>query len=154
VYRSPDAGMHWVLRSAFGYASGQSLSGLTVVNRTLYVTADKGLYASTDSGVHWRLVKPAPISAGSLLQSIRGAGGWITAVANKRGTPPEGVYLARDGQRWQVGAYTDLRGPKYYGALDIEAYAEHVTRMWEDHVIHIVFTAGALGGLYRWGTGL
>jgi hypothetical protein len=89
-----------------------------------------------------------------MLQSIRGAGGWITAVANRQGTPPEGLYVARDGQRWQVAAFTDLRGPKYFGALDLAAYGDSATRMWEDHTARIVFTAGGLGGLYRWSSGL
>jgi hypothetical protein len=154
VYRSTDAGMHWMLRSAFGYISGQMLTSLTILRGTLYVTANKGLYTSTDGGTHWRLVKPEPITDGSMLQSIRGAGGWITAVANRQGTPPEGLYVARDGQRWQVAAFTDLRGPKYFGALDLAAYGDSATRMWEDHTARIVFTAGGLGGLYRWSSGL
>jgi photosystem II stability/assembly factor-like uncharacterized protein len=154
VYRSTDAGMHWVLRSAFGYASGQSLSGLTVVNRALYLTADKGLYASTDSGAHWRLVKREPIPKGTLYQSIRATGGWIAVVANNRFAPPEGLYAVRDGQGWQPAAYTDLRGPKYSGSLDFLAYADHAIRMWEDHSVRIVFTAGRLGGLYRWSSSL
>jgi photosystem II stability/assembly factor-like uncharacterized protein len=154
VYRSTDAGMHWVLRSAFGYASGQNLSSLLVVKGTLYVTAGKGLYASTDGGAHWRLVKPEPLPHGTLYQSIRAAGGWIAVVANNRLAPPEGLYAARDGQNWQPVAYTDMRGPRYAGSLDFLAYADHAIRMWEDHATHIVFTAGPLGGLYRWSSSL
>jgi photosystem II stability/assembly factor-like uncharacterized protein len=154
VYRSTDAGVHWALRSAFGYASGQNLSGLTVVKGTLYVTADKGLYASKDGGAHWQLVKPEPIPHGTLYQTIRAAGGWIAVVANDRLAPPEGLYAARDGQNWQPVAYTDLRGPRYAGSLDFLAYADHAIRMWEDHATRIVFTAGPLGGLYRWSSSL
>jgi hypothetical protein len=146
--------MHWVLRSRFGFTSGQRLSSLAVVKGTLYVTADKGLYASTDGGMSWQLVMPEPIANGSLVQSIRGHGGWIAAVVSRQGTPPEGLYVARDGHAWQAAAYTDLRGPKYVGALDLDAYGDDATRMWEDQGTHIVITAGGLGGLYRWSSSL
>jgi hypothetical protein len=102
--------MHWTLQSAFGYISGQTLSSVTILGSMLYVTANKGLYASTDGGAQWRLVKPEPIADGSIL--------------------------------------------KYFGALDFAAYGDSAVRMWEDHTARIVFTAGGLGGLYRWSSGL
>ena len=149
LYRTTDGGNHWVPQSRVGGTN------LTLLGSALYVTKDAGLYRSIDGGKHWRIFlrEPVPNGNGALVQSIRGAGGWITAVAGAASS--EGLYVAQDGGGWQLVAYTNLRGPKYYGSLDLQAmYGANVSRMWEDHAARIVFTVGRLGGLYRWSSGL
>ncbi len=150
LYRTTDAGAHWSVRSALNRVVGGSVADLTFVGRSLYVTAAKGLYASTDGGAHWRLASPV-LLPGGFLQSVRGAYGWIAAFGPRAHGPVAGLYVQRDGSRWQAAANTFSRGPAGYGSLDFHAMdADLATRLWEDHAARIVFTAGPLGGLYRW----
>jgi len=40
-------------------------------------------------------------------------------------------------------------------ALAMDAmYGSLMSRMWEDHSTHVVFTTGVIGGLYRWQSSL
>jgi hypothetical protein len=152
LYRTTDGGAHWIVRSPMNSAVGSTSSSLTFVGRTLYVTAINGLYASTDGGVHWHLAYKLP-SPGGFYQSVRGAGGWVSVFGPQKPGPVAGLYELRDGQSWQPVADADKRG--HGGALDFATMdAQLVTRMWEDHASRIVFTAGPLGGLYRWQSNL
>lgn len=81
---------------------------------------------------------------------IRGVGGWVTVFVPRSNAQPEGLYGIKDGGTWRLAAATDLRGPRYYGSLDINAYGSGLTRAWEDHTVRVWFTAGQLGSLYRW----
>lgn len=155
LYRTTDGGASWSIRSAFAEYNQDILvlSGLTPLGRMLYMNGLNGLYASIDGGTQWRLAIQPP-SAGGMGPSIRGNGGWITAFLPKSNAQPEGLYVARDGGRWQFAADTAHYGLRYYGAFDFTAYTSGGTRMWEDHVARIVFTAAQTGGLYRWSSGL
>lgn len=154
VYRSSDAGQHWMVAAQLGAQARSTLSSLNLVGRTLYVTAARGIYTSKDAGTHWRLAYPAPMP-GAFLQSIRGAGGWVSAFGPQAKQALAGLYVLRDGARWQAAADTEHRGPQYYGSLDFHAMdADLATRMWEDHTARIIFTSGQMGGLYRWQSSL
>lgn len=150
IYRTTDGGASWTMRAPLSVLVGGSVTSLTIVGRTLYVTAARGLYASTDAGAHWTLQAAAPANS-DLYQSVRGANGWVSAFASRTSGSTAGLYARRDGQTWQTVANTDRRGPQGYGSLDFQAMdADLGTRLWEDHTARIVFTAGPLGGLYRW----
>lgn len=148
LYRTTDGGNYWIARSKI---AGDSLM---LLKDSLYVTKNAGLYRSSDGGVHWKLALQEPaLPHASLGGSIRGDGGWITAIAGP--VSVKGIYVARDGGFWQAVAFTAARGPKYYGALDADAMSSlYVRRMWEDHAAHIVFTVGQVGGLFRWSSWL
>lgn len=150
LYRTSDAGTHWTTRSAVNTVVGGTSASLTFVGPRLYVTAARGLYASNDGGLHWHLRYAAP-PGGTLEQSVRGADGWVSTFDPLNAGGMAGLYLRRDGHGWQLAADTHLRGPKPWGSLDFQAMSgDLVTRLWEDHLARIVFTAGPLGGLYRW----
>jgi len=149
LYRTTDAGMHWQVRPQTGLPATH-LASLTWVGRMLYVTANRGIYVSADGGAHWHLFAPTPLPGG-FDQSVRDSNGWISDFDPQRNGPVAGLYAMRDGQRWQPVADTTSRGPKPYGALDFDAISATLdTRLWEDSAARVVFTGGALGGLYRW----
>ncbi len=157
LYRSTDGGAHWALRAVLGGpstgANSTLTTSLTAIGSSLYVVTTRGLQESTDGGAHFHMVRDAPGRGGFLVAAIRGAGGWIGALAAPATASPEGVYLARDGGPWQLGAATDRFGGQ--GALAMDAmYGSLMSRMWEDHSTHVVFTTGVIGGLYRWQSSL
>jgi photosystem II stability/assembly factor-like uncharacterized protein len=151
LYRTTNGGASWATRSTFAQYQQTilPLSRLTLLGRTLYMTGRNGIYESTDGGAHWRLTIKPP-SAGVLGTGIRGVGGWVTVFVPRSNAQPEGLYAIKDGGIWGLAAATDLRGPRYYGSLDINAYGSGLSRTWEDHAVRIWFTTGQLGSLYRW----
>lgn len=151
LYRTTDGGASWIIRSRFAQYQQAilPLSRLTLLGRALYMTGRNGIYASSDGGAHWRLAIKPP-SAGVLGTSIRGVGGWVTVFVPRSNAQPEGLYAIKDGGTWDLAAATDLRGPRYYGSLDINAYGSGLARAWEDHTVRVWFTTGQLGSLYRW----
>jgi len=155
IYRSADSGRTWALASDFGYRSNEHLYNLTLVNGTLYITGYGGIYASVDQGRHWRLAIPAPM-AGTMAAGLRGSGGWIAAFGPTARTLPTGLYGKRDGQPWRLLVNTDAYGPAHLGgAMDYQTMqADARTRLWDDHAVHLVFTAGQVGGLWRWRSGV
>lgn len=149
LYRTTDGGNHWTVRSQI---AGDSLS---TVESALYVTNHAGLYRSIDGGAHWALILASPRTAGrnTLDASIRGANGWIAAV--DAAPSQAGLYVARDGSDWYPAAFTEKRSTTYSSSLDFQAmFSKGAKRMWEDHVARVVFTAGELGGLFRWSSNL
>ena len=157
LYRSTDGGAHWARRAVLGGpttgANSTLTTSLTALGANLYVVTTPGLQESTDGGAHFHMVRPAPGRGGYLVEAIRGAGGWIGALTAPAMASPEGVYLARDGGPWQLGAATDRFGRE--GALAMDAmYGSLMSRMWEDHATRVVFTTGVVGGLYRWQSSL
>jgi len=153
LYRTTDAGAHWQTRALLaGQLRTRSVTSLTWVGRSLYLTAARGLYASVDAGAHWRLLIPSP-QFGDLTQSIRGTNAWISVLETTGLGVGSGLYATLGGSAWRLMADTTLRGPKYYGALDFQAIGTYLaTRLWEDHAAKIIFTSAPLGGLYRWQT--
>lgn len=148
LYRTTDGGAHWTVRSSLNLVVGGTSSNLTFVDPNLYVTAAKGLYMSSDGGTRWRLVYPAP-PTGSFDESVRDASGWVATFEPLKAGPVAGIYNLRDSRTWQPVADTDRRGPG--GSLDFATVGTYlVTRLWEDYHTRIIFTGGALGGLYRW----
>ncbi len=159
LYRSTDGGAHWVLRAVLGGpsmgANSTLTTSLTAIGATLYVVTMRGLQESSDGGAHFYIVRGAPGQGGFLLAAIRGVGGWVAALAAPATASPEGVYLARDGGPWQLGAANDRFGSGGYSALDLQSiYGSLMSRMWEDHTTRVVFTTGASGGFYRWSSSL
>jgi len=155
VYRSTDAGRTWALASDFGEKSNQHLYDPTLVNGTLYLTGYKGIYASGDQGRHWRLAIPDPLP-GTMVAGIRGNGGWIAAFSPTARTLSTGVYGTQDGHPWRLLVDTNAYGPAHLGgAMDYDVMqGDAYTRLWEDHAAHLVFTSGAIGGLWRWRSGI
>ncbi len=152
LYRTADAGAHWQTRALLGGKLHTNMvTSLIWIGQAMYVTAENGLYSSTNGGTSWHQVAGTPLPGG-FDQSVRLNAGWVsTFSANTRG-PINGLYAIHDGSGWQAVADTDKRGPAYYGALDFRGmdvgYLD--TRLWADRSAGIVFTAGRLGGLYRW----
>jgi len=155
LYRTVDAGTHWQTRALLaGQLRTTSVTSLTPVGRSLFVTARTGIYASADGGAHWRLAHGLP-AAGSFDQSVRGNSGWITTFSPLHKGPLAGLYATTDQGSWVGAADTIQRGPQFYGALDFQAMDTTLTtHMWYDNPAQVVFTAGALGGLYRWRSSL
>jgi len=155
LYRTVDAGTHWQTRALLaGQLRTTSVTSLTLVGRSLFVTARTGMYASADGGAHWRLAHGLP-AVGSFDQSVRGNSGWITTFSPLHKGPLAGLYATTDQGSWVAAANTIQRGPQFYGALDFQAMDTTLTtHMWYDNAAQIVFTAGALGGLYRWRSSL
>jgi len=87
---------------------------------------------------------------------LRGSGGWIAAFGPTARTLPTGLYGKRDGQPWRLLVNTDAYGPAHLGgAMDYQTMqADARTRLWDDHAVHLVFTAGQVGGLWRWRSGV
>jgi len=157
LYRSTDSGQHWSRRSSLGNQSngvGNSLmTSLTPVGQAVYVVVGSGLQESLDGGAHFRCVLATPGHGGTLVAAIRGSGGWIGTAAAAPDAGLQGMYLARDGGSWRLGAATDRIGSQ--SALDLQGmYGSLMDRMWEDHATHVVFTTGTVGGLYRWESSL
>ncbi len=155
VYRSANAGRTWALASDFGEKSNQHLYDPTLVNGMLYLTGYKGIYASDDQGHHWRLAIPDPLP-GTMAGSIRGSDGWIAAFSPTARTLSTGVYGTQDGRPWRLLVDTNAYGPAHLGgAMDYDVMqGDAYTRLWEDHAAHLVFTSGAIGGLWRWRSGI
>jgi len=155
VYRSGNAGKTWAPPSDFGYTSNQHLYNPTLVDGVLYITGYNGIYASNDQGQHWHLAIPNPMP-GTMVEGIRGSGGWIAAFSPMARTSATGVYGKRDGQPWQLLVNTNAYGPAHLGgAMDYDVMqGDAYTRLWVEQTTHLVFTAGAIGGLWRWRSGI
>lgn len=154
LYRTTDAGTHWTVRAPINVVVGGAASSLTFMGTTLYVTTAKGFYRSNDGGAHWRLAYPVPLP-GSFAQSVRSVSGWVATFEPLKAGPIAGLYAKRDGDGWQPAADTTKRGRRYGGALDFIAMSTQLrTRLWEDRTTRIIYTAGPLGGLYRWQSSL
>ncbi len=155
LYRTTDAGAHWQTRALLaGQLHATSVSSLTWVGRSLYVTARDGLYASADGGARWRLSAGLPV-AGGFDQSVRASNGWITTFSPLHNGPLAGLYAKTDQDPWIAVANTTQRGPQPYGTLDFPAMDTTLTtHLWYVPIARVVFTSGALGGLYRWQSSL
>ncbi len=155
VYRSANAGKTWAQASDFGYTSNQHLYNPTLVAGTLYVTGYNGIYVSNDQGQHWHLAIPNPVP-GTMVEGIRGSGSWIAAFSPTARTSATGVYGKQDGQPWQLLVNTNTYGSAHLGgAMDYDVMqGDAITRLWVEHTTRLVFTAGAIGGLWRWRSGI
>jgi len=155
VYRSANTGKTWAQASDFGYRSNQHLYNPTLVNGVLYITGYNGIYASNDQGQHWRLAIPNPMP-GTMAKGIRGHSGWTAAFGPTARTAATGIYGKRDGQPWQLLANTDAYGPPHLGgSMDYQTMqADARTRFWGGPAAGLVFTAGQVGGLWRWRSGV
>lgn len=156
LYRSMDEGLHWNQRSALGQQGTnpnvEGMADLVFVERRLCVTVPMGIYGSADGGETWRRLEPPVSSKGYLIRTIRGVTGWLTP-GSIGSLGPGGLYEAQDGnsEHWQLAVLTDNYGPPHYGALDFRYALDRVqTRVWENPFRRTVFTAGTIGGLYRW----
>lgn len=156
LYRSTDEGLHWSKRSTLGERSAnpnvQGMTDLVFVGHLLCVTVPTGIFGSTNGGGQWRRLEPPRTPRGSLIRTVRGVTGWLTPGASTY-MAPRGLYVAHDNDDagWQLAVLTDNYGPPHYGALDVKYALDKVqTRMWEDPFRRTLFTAGTIGGLYRW----
>lgn len=104
IYRSADAGAHWVL---VGHKMGRSIDALTfdpaATGQVLAATGGAGIWVSTDDGATWH---PTPSTRKDWVRAISVGDGVLAAGTHK------GVLLSTDGTTWT---------PAGLGTVDVSA---------------------------------